>query len=276
MAGKNIQDGISLIQTAEGALQEVHSLLQRGRELMVQAANDANTNAFINDFKANGVSYINSMNLTNDDTGAIGGSDADGEAVYNARTIIDDTLNYKDQPLSGFTLKWSSGLESVNVGTISNAPFTTLNSGFNYWEGSSNFSQLNSMTVLSEVNIQLGANSNQTTAIQLTTINSTTLGLTGVNAVTDADSAILQFDNAIQITSSKLSYFGAMQNRLEHAYENVMNTAENLTSAESRIRDVDMAKEMMNFTKMNILMQAAQSMLSQANQQPQVILQFIS
>lgn len=231
----------------------------------------SNTNAFVNDFKANGASYLQKMIddglLQNEDTGAIGGADADQGPIFNARTVVDDTLNYQDQPLDGFTLNWPSGLESTNVGTIT--PFTTLNSGFNYW-------QSNSMTILAEVKIQLGANSNQATGIQLTTINSTTLGIQGVNAVTDANAAIAKFDDAIKINSSKRSYFGAIQNRLEHAYENVMNTAENLTAAESRIRDVDMAKEMMNFTKMNILMQATQSMLSQANQQPQGVLQLLN
>lgn len=101
--------------------------------------------------------------------------------------------------------------------------------------------------------------------------------MTGVSVSTQsmASSAITRFDGAIAKVSDDRSTLGALQNRLEHTINNLGNTAENLTAAESRIRDADMAKEMMNFTKQNILMQAAQSMLSQANQQPQGILQLL-
>ena len=90
-----------------------------------------------------------------------------------------------------------------------------------------------------------------------------------------ADAAIKDIDVAIKSVSDTRSNLGAVQNRLEHTINNLGATSENLTAAESRIRDTDMAKEMMNFTKQNILMQAAQSMLAQANQQPQGVLQLL-
>jgi flagellin len=96
-----------------------------------------------------------------------------------------------------------------------------------------------------------------------------------VETVSAADAAIDNFDLAIQAVSTARSYFGALQNRLEHTIANLNNSSENLTAAESRIRDVDMAKEMMNFQKNNILSQSAQAMLAQANQQPQGILQLL-
>ncbi|MDE6032309.1 MAG: flagellar hook protein, partial [Oscillospiraceae bacterium] len=91
----------------------------------------------------------------------------------------------------------------------------------------------------------------------------------------DANYAIDQIDKAINKTSMVRATFGAIQNRLEHKINNLTTTAENLTEAESSIRDTDMASEMMNYTKYNILQQAAQSMLAQANQQPQSILQLL-
>ena len=105
-----------------------------------------------------------------------------------------------------------------------------------------------------------------------------TLNITGVDVSTQetSETAISLIDKAIDKVSEGRSKFGAYQNRLEHTMSNLQNTAENLTSAESRVRDTVMAKEMMNFTKNNILVQAAQSMLAQANQQPQSILQLLN
>lgn len=113
--------------------------------------------------------------------------------------------------------------------------------------------------------------------VQLPNISISGLGITDVDLSTQegASEAITSFDNAIQKVSEKRAYLGAVQNRLEHTINNLGTAAENLSAAESRIRDTDMAKEMMDFTKQNILMQAAQSMLAQANQQPQGVLQLL-
>lgn len=124
---------------------------------------------------------------------------------------------------------------------------------------------------------QIGSNSGQN--MELTTRNMTSLGLgvASVNLTTRgyAGSAIKTLDDAIESVSSARSYFGAVQNRIEHTIRNVDTSAENLQASESRIRDVDMAREMMHFTKSNILQQASQAMLSQANQAPQSILQLL-
>ena len=97
----------------------------------------------------------------------------------------------------------------------------------------------------------------------------------GTGSTGDANSLTKSIDNALVTVSTQRAKFGALQNRLEHTIKNVDNTSENLQAAESRIRDVDMAKEMMNYSKNNILNQAAQSMLAQANQQPQNVLNLL-
>ena len=106
-------------------------------------------------------------------------------------------------------------------------------------------------------------------------MGSTALGVAGIALDTDVDQAITDIDAAIQSVSDQRSDLGAKQNRLEHTIANLDNTAENLQAAESRIRDTDMAKEMVEFTKLNIMTQASQSMLAQANQTPQGVLSLL-
>ena len=127
---------------------------------------------------------------------------------------------------------------------------------------------------------QVGANKDQTFSIEINDMTAESLGLTSDSGidVTDnakANAAIETIDNAIKLVSEQRSKLGAYQNRLEHTINNLGTSSENLTAAESRIRDVDMAKEMMAFSKNNILAQAAQAMLAQANQQPQGVLQLL-
>jgi len=124
---------------------------------------------------------------------------------------------------------------------------------------------------------QIGSNRNQTIQFGISDMRTNALGLTGVDISTKAgaQNALTSIDNAIKSVSSERSKLGAVQNRLDYTIRNLATASENLTAAESRIRDVDMAKEMMNFSKNNILSQAAQSMLSQANQQPQGVLQLL-
>ena len=124
---------------------------------------------------------------------------------------------------------------------------------------------------------QIGANANQDLSVSINDMRSAALSIDGVNASTrdGANSAITVIDNAIARVSTERSKLGALQNRLDHTINNLDATGENLTASESRIRDVDMAKEMMEFTKNNILQQAATAMLAQANQQPQGVLQLL-
>lgn len=212
-ASRNAQDGISLIQTAEGALGETHSILQRMRELAVQAANDTNATedrtAIVNELTA----LKTEINRISDST------------QFNKKNILD--------------------------GTVTN------------------------------LTLQIGANSSISTSMDiasaLTDTDATALGVNSIAVTTHelSKDAIDSIDKAIEKVSGVRSQLGAFQNRLEHTISNLDNSAENLQAAESRVRDVDMAKEMMSYTKNNILIQAATAMLAQANQAPQGVLQLL-
>ena len=210
MASKNAQDGISLIQTAEGALNETHAILQRMRELSVQSANDTNVT---------------------EDRGAI---QKEMDALSEEITRISTDTEFNTQKL--------------------------LNASF------------------SGKVFHIGANKDQKITLSIGKMDAATLlgnAKTDISTQTNANTAIKTVNDALSKVSTERSKLGAVQNRLEHTINNLGATAENLTAAESRIRDTDMAKEMMNFTKNNILTQAAQSMLAQANQQPQGVLSLL-
>lgn len=219
MASKNAQDGISMIQTAEGALNEVHSILQRMRELAVQASNDTNVEV---------------------DREAIG---QELTELGKELTRIKDTTQFNEQKL----LDGSAGVSGT-------------------------------------VTFQVGANNGQTMTVDFKTAGIDLseiideVGSLDKDNVIDSDTAtklIETINSQIKTVSSGRSLLGATQNRLEHTIANLDNAAENLTAAESRIRDVDMAKEMMEQTKSSILSQASQAMLAQSNQMPQGVLQLL-
>jgi len=209
-ATRNAQDGISLIQTAEGGLNETHSILNRMRDLTVQAANDTNS--------------------------------AEDRAAIKLE--IDQLTE--------------------EIGRISS-------------DTKFNGQQLLGGTV-TDLNIQIGANSGDT-ALTVSTIDAsaTALGLDllAVDTAANANLATASIDTAIQRVSDARATLGAQQNRLDHTINNLTTTQENLSEANSRIRDVDMAEEMMEFTKNNILSQASTAMLAQANQIPQGVLQLL-
>ncbi len=214
-AARNAQDGISLIQTAEGALNETHSILQRMRELVVQAGNL-------------------------------------GTNQEEDLTAIQDEIDQLISELNGISER-----TAFNGKTLMNGDYATTQLVF-----------------------QIGANSGQSMALTIADMGSTSLGVDGidVSAFTDSssfDTAVGEIDDAIQKVSAERSKLGATQNRLEHTINNLNNAAENLQAAESRIRDVDMASEIMEFTKNNILQQAATAMLAQANIAPQSVLQLL-
>lgn len=211
-ASRNAQDGISLIQTAEGALNETHAILHRMKELTVQAANDTNVTVDKDNLQLEVVELQNEINRIAEQT------------QFNTRTLLN---------------------------------------------GES-----------SSLTFQIGANKDQT--IKLGIGSMTTAGLSldklsigGANTASAISGQIETIDKALDKVSKERAKLGANQNRLEHTIANVDNASENLQAAESRVRDVDMAKEMMNFSKNNILQQAAQAMLAQANQAPQGILQLL-
>ncbi|SKB67499.1 flagellin [Acetoanaerobium noterae] len=227
MASRNSLDGISLIQTAEGALNEVHAMLQRMRELAVQAANDTNQNV-------------------------------DRDAIADE---IDQLIQEIDR-IGNNTEFNGINLFNGNLSITSTAvPFTGM-----------------------QVLIQNGANADQMVAIDLYKMNAEELNLrtsaatvlVQVDSNSAANNAITTLEAAISKISEQRSKLGAYQNRLEKTIANLDNTAENLTGARSRILDTDMALEMSEFTKFNILQQAGTAMLSQANQQPQMMLKLLN
>ncbi|ATY86020.1 flagellin [Kyrpidia spormannii] len=132
-------------------------------------------------------------------------------------------------------------------------------------------------TTNNALTMHIGANENQTMKVAVSKMDTTSLGIDNIDVTTQAgaEAAITAIDNATQMVSTERAKLGAYQNRLEHTINNLSTSSQNITSAESRIRDVDMAQEMMNFTKNNILQQAATAMLAQANQQPQLVLQLL-
>jgi flagellin len=133
------------------------------------------------------------------------------------------------------------------------------------------------ITVGGSLNFHIGANEGQTMNVTINAMDAQNLGVAALDVTTTlgAEDAIATIDSAVQEVSAARSKLGAYQNRLEHTINNLGAASENLTTAESRIRDVDMAKEMMEFTKYNILQQAATAMLAQANMQPQSVLQLL-
>ena len=208
-ASDNAQDGVSLIQVAEGALNETHSILQRMNELATQAANDTNTTA---------------------DRGAI---QAEINQLTSEINRISSTTQFNTQNLIDGNFKGKS--------------------------------------------LQVGALSGQAITISIKAMSAGKIGVSGlqVTSFAKAGAAMKAVQGAISVVSVQRSYLGALQNRLEHTIANLDNIAENTQSAESRIRDTDMAKEMVNYSKNNILAQAGQSMLAQANQSNQGVLSLL-
>lgn len=404
MASKNAQDGISLIQTAEGALNETHSILQRMRELAVQAANGTNTDAdraeiqkeieqlkseidrISTDTEFNTKALLdgsigNTAELVADENDAnlaaveviddnlivtgdysISFSDVDVKYAYeNLENIGVDTVSYDATHSSainlaigtytltvehetgtsyrltladkatgevvgipqegvniaptasadgvatvfGFTLTWNAGASAaVEEGSIDiavTADFTATVTGpdgegigttevtgnttgiVNVGGFKINFdnSLANGVTKVeaeaNAVSFQIGANEGQMTKLAISDMSSEALKVDAIDLTTadSASKAITTIDEAIQKVSAERAKLGAIQNRLDHTINNLGTSSENLTAAESRIRDVDMAKEMMEYAKNTILQQAAQAMLAQANQLPQGVLQLL-
>ena len=256
-AQKNANDGISLVQTAEGALTEVHSMLNRMVELATQSANGTYSTANRQEMQKE----INRLNEEID--------------------RISQTANFNGTKL--FTASASGVGGTGGAGTSGQAATTiTLHVG----DSHETANQLKvTFQAMSSSKLGLHSTDSTTFAKTLGTTGFTDTSQSGVNAVTigkidltSADSArhaISVAQAAIDMVSSMRSDFGAMQNRLDHTINNLSVQEENITAAESRIRDVDMAKEMMAYTKNNILVQSAQAMLAQANQVPQGVLQLL-
>lgn len=365
MASKNAQDGISLIQTAEGALTETHSILQRMRELAVQSSTDTNTDkdranlqkevdqlaqeltrigrdtefntkklldgSFQGTFHI-GANEGQNISLTVGDMrssalGVIGGAtvDSTGEVTASAAgelsLVKGETYSVRDNGNGKYDLldsnnkviaKGTDGLtftmekadgsgagatgkvvfdQKVTSGSVSfdgdktakgKAQFTN----FGLESGSYTYDGTNKTLVDSSGKVYAKSTDGQnftdvngkklfSTTAALADKATLTVGGTDISTATTASKAITTINNALETVSTERSKLGAYQNRLEHTVNNLGASSENLSAAESRIRDVDMAKEMVQFTKNNILTQAAQAMLAQANQQPQGVLQLL-
>ena len=338
MASKNSQDAISLVQTAEGALSETHSILQRMRELSVQSATDTNDGAVdrtalnaefqelmkeIDDISAktmfNGKELLNGTlasasgagaAATNVTIGGVAGFSMNAGAVNGAAgnlsvvfaeggtagsslsgTTLTVTLDTADTTISAADIQTlvqatdagTSGIDfsafTVSGGANINAATATINDTATLEDGVTADPTANALV------FQTGANENDTLSLNIANMSAKGLSLdTGTGTAKDpvdiltrgaASTAVSTVDEAINSVSTQRASLGAIQNRLDHKINNLDTSAENLQAAESRIRDVDMAKEMMNFTKNNILSQAANAMLAQANQAPQAVLQLL-
>ena len=211
-ATRNAQDGISFVQTTEGALNEVHSILQRMRTLAVDASNTATTD---------GSAQQAEINELLSELEAIG-----------SRTTFAGNQVFQDYSTTGLTFQVGAGAGAANQLTLNND-------------------------------------------LAMTSANVFGSNISGVDVTTAATTAISTLDAAISSVSTTRSTLGASQNRLEHTIANLQVAQENLMASESRIRDTDMADEMVNFTRRQIMTQAGTAMLAQANNAPQSVLSLL-
>ncbi|WP_308793334.1 flagellin N-terminal helical domain-containing protein [Agathobacter sp.] len=344
-ASTNAEDGVSAVQTAEGALTEVHSMLQRMNELATQSANGTNSNTdrkAIQDeidqltteidrvsettkfnetylLKGDGAEKAHKVNahdagldgVTLTDKGdtvdvtlktlnagdkisiagknyTIGSTVTIGTKTYTAMTDKDggaDGIDDNDSTVitdgKAYQLQTAEIVKASSIGadtaatnaTNDNDAYDTATTTFTLNKGSVSYKDGLSF------NLHVGADADMTNkiAVNIDSMNSAGLGIKGIKADTEQDAtyAIDAIADAISTVSSQRSALGAVQNRLEHTINNLDNVVENTTSAESRIRDTDMAEEMVNYSKNNILAQAGQSMLAQANQSNQGVLSLL-
>ena len=212
VAVRNAQDGVSVVQTAEGALTEVHSILQRVRDLSVQAANTSSNN-----------------------TTSLGAIQDEIDELGSALTDIAERTNF-------------NGTDLLTAAAASDG-----------------------------LTFQVGADNGDTLSVTLTDIEAVASAVAAidVSTATGAASAIAEADTQITAVSTARGTLGAAQNRLEHTINSLNVSVENLSASESRIRDTDMAQEMVAFTRAQILSQAGTSMLAQANQAPQSVLSLL-
>jgi flagellin len=254
MAQRNALDGVSVVQTADGALNSTQEILQRMRELSVQAASDSNTDTDRQEIQKEVnqlTSEVNRIaNTTEFNTGKLldGSKTGAGALTFQIGANAGQTVTLEIGDMSATALAVSSDTASTTAGNTITLSDGTTQATVWYTTTAGADNGLASATP----QYALDVTSNQ-----------------------KAQAAITVIDDAIQRVSSERAHLGAVQNRLEYTVDNLNTMNENVTSSESRIRDVDMAEEMTNFTKNNILNQAAQAMLSQANQLPQGVLQLL-
>ena len=282
---KNAQDGISMVQTYEGALTETDSILQRMKTLATQAANGTY------DDGVDRAALELEFKQLKDEIDQIADTDFNGVVALNGGKMADGTTHTNGViDYANYTAPTDADEVSFsNAGAVTYTP-ATKDADATVAESDIGNKAAATLTYSQTVSLQVGARTKDlvefTFAYKSEGIGelaanldctSSGLGLTDLSLKTqgEANAAIDQIYNALNKTNLVRATFGALQNRLEHKIDNMNVTVENLTSAESRIRDTDMATEMMNFTKQNILTQASQSMLAQANTLPQSVLSLL-
>jgi flagellin len=328
-----------MIQTGEGALNETHAMLQRMRELAVQAANgtltsddqnainlelqqlDAQVTRAGNQTQFNSKTLLNgslqtaldtstsgisaSMSLSGagvsvsslDVSGAVAGHTYSVTASGSNVTLTDSTtgasqtLKVADDTASGESLNFSA--LGIKLSVSGSAGATGASIASDLASAGSIVTQASNSVTAGAVNFQVGANANQSITVAFGDMRATAIGKTSTYASLDAaindfsnaqanntvstwaNNLVNSIDQAITDVSNQRANFGAFQNTLQHTINNLGVAQENLSASESRIRDTDMAAEMVNFTKLGILQQAGQSILSQANSAPQQVLQLL-
>ncbi len=231
VAGRNAQDGISVVQTAEGALTETHAILQRLRDLAVQGANDSNNDKARDNIKTEADSLINELGRIAESTNFNGTKLLNGDVDGAGGTTLTFQVGADGDTASAITVD----LDKADVSSVA-ADLGLQAGGAVTGDGTDGFSVLDH---------------------------------------DEAQATIALIDGQIEAVSTARAELGAYQNRFEHTIKNINVAVENLSASESRIRDTDMAQEMMNFTKNQILSQAGTAMLAQANQIPQGVLSLL-
>ena len=333
-ASQNTQDGISVVQTAEGAIEEVGNIVQRMRELAVQGANETNTGSdrakiseeltqlheeidrIAESTQFNGKDLLNGANTVRIENGHKINLSATGDINTKMTVEVQDGFDFDDLKAEDLKVKVETkkikfangasnkyGIAATNLGddeikaggvitiTDSNGKsikFTakediTMNNDTELGTKAATKTEISGK----EISLQVGANTSdsQTLKVKIENVSTKSLGLEGDTITkmakegkkgTDAANTMIKsLDKALERVNTSRANLGAMQNRLETTASNLTTSNENLTAAESRIRDVDVAEEMMNLSKLNLINQAAQAMMSQAKSQPEGVMQLL-
>jgi flagellin len=280
-ATTNAQDGISAVQTAEGALNEVHDMLQRMNELATKAANGTMSSSDKNDVQneikalsqeidrvATTTKFNETYLLNGSSNGTLGGANWKGSLSF-ALQVGADNLSSNRITVQITALNAST----LGVGVSDKITNDKLVDGYHFGiNDKGSIVKINGVDLKADTNFQTdtaNVNAGSTKPI------SDKGGYISVKTTSTARAAIDNIGAAIKLVSARRSNLGAVQNRLEHTIKNLNNVVENTTAAESEIRDTDMATEMVQFSKNNILAQAGQSMLAQANQSNQGVLSLL-
>lgn len=335
-ASQNTQDGISVVQTAEGAIEEVGNIVQRMRELAVQGANETNTGSdrakiseeltqlheeidrIAESTQFNGKDLLNGTNTVRVENGhkieqAGAASNANNKVTIEVQDGFDfddleaDDLKVKinNQQISIVKAGTKYGVSATNIDgtTVKQGGVITItdNNGksIKFTVTDAGGLDLQNETLLGkkeattenisgkEISLQVGANTSdsQTLKVKIENVSTKSLGLNGdtitqmskegAKGTKASNDMIKSLDKALERVNTSRANLGAMQNRLETTASNLTTSNENLTAAESRIRDVDVAEEMMNLSKLNLINQAAQAMMSQAKSQPEGVMQLL-